>query len=289
MTIDNGLYIDNLDSTAQSEVEEHLMGLWRRRWSLYEFSAMTIMLDARPDFAKLHRWGARQFGKPDQENILVGGLGNLYAYFHLGWEDGVLNEFRHHQSLGVTKAQLMEMVMFGQISAGIRGLRVVHNAVAALLPEWVDKDVKTPWPAGWAADPDAFKAGLDMSTHELTDQDIPAILAWYEKTIGYVPRSVSFAAKQKPAFLKAYRAKWENAFITMPKQLAPYLMLRQQTINGNAEAVREAALLGKAWGMNKEWVVKAVTQSAFYFSTLESLSVVDEGIGDILDAWDDGK
>ena len=64
-------------------------------------------------------------------------------------------------------------------------------------------------------------------------------------------------------------------------------MLRQQTINGNREAIREAALLGKAWGMSKEYVINGVTQSAYYVATLESLDIVDNAIGDILDAWEE--
>src|SRR6202011_4670701 len=99
------------------------------------------------------------------------------------------NEFRHLQSRGLSKAQLMELVMFAQQQSGIRGLQLVYNAVGKYLPDWRDGPGEVPLPAGWAADPDAFKAGLDLSTRALTTDDRSAITRWYESTIGYVPNS----------------------------------------------------------------------------------------------------
>ena len=101
-----------------------------------------------------------------------------------------------------------------------------------------------------------------------------------------MPRSITFAAKHHPKFLKAYRAKWEAAFRTMPKQVMPYLMLRHNTWTGNRDGIREAALLGKAWGMSKEWVVNPVMHTAFYFAGIDALYVVEEALRDVLDTWD---
>jgi hypothetical protein len=65
----------------------------------------------------------------------------------------------------------------------------------------------------------------------------------------------------------------------------PYLMLRHNTLNGYADGVREAALLGKAWGMSKEWVVDAVWWTAYYFTGMEVLSGLS-GLAAVLAAWD---
>ncbi|HEY3058225.1 MAG TPA: hypothetical protein VGL99_04535 [Chloroflexota bacterium] len=46
-----------------------------------------------------------------------------------------------------------------------------------------------------------------------------------------------------PRILKAHRALWEVAIQTLPKQVVPYLMLRDATLDGDRDALREAALL----------------------------------------------
>ena len=286
-SIDDGLNIDDLEHTSQEEVDLYLTRMWRNRGTLYEVSANSVWLDTRPDFAKLHRWGAAQFGRPHPSNILMLSLLNLHSYIHLGWEVGILNEFRVLQRLGVTKAQLMEVVMAAQLSAGIRGLQCVYNAVGLLLPDWRDHPVQAPFPAEWAPDPAAFRSGLDLSTRELTAGDVQNLNDWYMRTLGEVPRSVTFAAKHHPRFLKAFRAKWEAAFRgALPKQMMPCLMLRHATMNGQLDGLREAALLARAWGVSREWVVRVITGTSFDFTGLEALNVVDEAIGDMLAKWD---
>ena len=99
---------------------------------------------------------------------------------------------------------------------------------------------------------------------ELTTADGAAITAWYERTIGYVPNSVEFAMKYHPEFYKWHRARWEVIFQTLPKQVAPYVMLRQHMLTGNKDALREAVLLGKAWGITSEWTVHGLMASALY-------------------------
>ena len=49
-------------------------------------------------------------------------VGQLHTYIGLDWEIGITNEFKVMQDQGITKAQLMEIVMSAQIYAGIRGL-----------------------------------------------------------------------------------------------------------------------------------------------------------------------
>jgi len=254
---------------------------------MYQLTAETIMWDHRPDFAKLQRRGADIFGRRSDINRLTFSIQNLHTYIHLGWETGIYNEFRSLQLRGLTKAQCMEIVMYAQLTAGIRGLQHVYNAMAHVLPHFQDGAGPAPFPEGWAADPDAFTCGLDLSTRDLTDQDRTNLTDWYERTIGYVPRSVSFAATYHPEFLKQQRAKWEACFKTLPKQAAPYIMLRQHTITGFKEGLREAALLGKAWGITKEWIVQGITGTAYYYTGLEGLYAVDEALSDVLQHWDD--
>ena len=41
----------------------------------------------------------------------------------------------------------------------------------------------------WAADPTAFRSGLDLSTRDFTPLDRTNLIGWYERTLGYVPKS----------------------------------------------------------------------------------------------------
>ena len=69
----------------------------------------------------------------------------------------------------------------------------------------------------------------------------------------------------------------------MPKQFAPYQMLRQHTTTGNKDGLREAVLLGKAWGIDKHWMVKGIIGSAYYFTNFEGLYAAHDAVDDILE------
>jgi hypothetical protein len=120
----------------------------------------------------------------------------------------------------------------------------------------------------------------------LTAQDTANITDWYERTIGYVPNSIAFGIKYNPKFVKLNRARWERTLKTVPKQLAPYLMLRHHTITQSVDGLRESALLGKAWGLTSDLTVRAVANTAMYFTGLEGLYAAHEALDPILENWD---
>jgi hypothetical protein len=43
-----------------------------------------------------------------------------------------------------------------------------------------------------------------------------------------------------------------------------------------------STLLGKSWGMFKEWLVLAVVACAYYDTGFEGLNMVEDAIGDLL-------
>jgi hypothetical protein len=289
--IDDGLNLNVLDETTQSEIDTYLGVMRRTHAPLYEMTANALWLDCRPDFVKLHRRGARIFGRVD--GVLdpvrgpLTGLALLFDYILLGWEDGILNQIDSLRSRKVSKAQIMEVVMAAQIWGGMRSLQCVYRAADTYLRQYQDMPAPAAFPSGWAPDVDAFKCGLDISTLDLTDDDRANLFGWYERTIGYVPRSVQFADTYNPAFLKAYRLKWENAFKgALPKQMMPLLMLRSNVLTGRRDGMREAALLAKAWGVGREWVVHNVMHLGYYFVGLEGLYAAEDALGDILGSWD---
>ena len=111
---------------------------------------------------------------------------------------------------------------------------------------------------------------------------------WYAETIGYTPRSVQFLTKQNPRFMKAHRAKFEAALKTggLPKQIVPYILIHYNMNRGFREGIREAALLGKAWGMRKDHAIASITLGTGYMAGIDGLYIVDEAIGDLMDDWD---
>jgi hypothetical protein len=280
--VHEGLDLSNLEAITPEEVNANLARVWSWRGPLYEMYANSLMLDYAPDFAKLHRWGSDLFGRPLLANVLTLSMQNIHSYMMFGWETGILNEFHTLRRNGMPLHQLMELVMFSQLYAGMRGLGHVYRAVGDLLPVFAEPTVTPQFPEGWAADPDAFKAGLDFSTREMTQQDLANLTSWYERTVGYLPTSIQFGLKHNPQFVKVNRAKWEVALKTLPKQVAPYLMLRHHTITGQRDGLREAALLGKAWGLSSHWIIQGITGTAMYFTGMEGLYAAYEAVDDLL-------
>ena len=62
-------------------------------------------------------------------------------------------------------------------------------------------------------------------------------------------------------------------------------MLRDGTLENNVEALREAALLGKAWGLTPDWVIRGIGQTMHYFTGLRGYYTAYEAVNDILENW----
>jgi hypothetical protein len=282
-----GLDLNNIDETTTEEIDDALIHVWSWRGPLYEMYATSLQLDYAADFGKISRWASDIFGRPAGERaVVLQSCQNIHSYMMLGWETGIRNEFETLNRNGMSKEQVLELVMFSQLYAGMRGLGHVYHAVGDFLPMFAPPPKDALWPEGWAADPDAFRAGLDLSTRDLTPSDVTALTEWYEKTIGYLPNSLKFGIKRNPKFVKLNRARWERTLKTVPKQLAPYLMLRHHTITQSPEGLRESALLGKAWGVTADLTVRAVTNTAMYFTGFEGLYAAYEVLDPLLDDWD---
>jgi hypothetical protein len=293
--VTNGIGVSPEERAAYEQLFDErfdfLLNKARMRGHLYPMTAEAILLQYRMDFARANRDGTSVFPRRLRETntetdngvqLTVQSLAHLPMYVLQGWETGIFNECRHLQERFLTKEQLMELVLFGQLYGGIRGLQHVYNAVAKLFVDYEEREGEIPLPSGWAADPEAFRAGLDLSVRRLTEQDHTNITSWFETTIGYVPDSVSLALRYHPEFYKWHRARWELIFQTLPKQTAPYVMTRLNMIAGIKDALRESVLLGKAWGINREWTIHGLMVTAWY-TGFEALYIANEAVSDILD------
>jgi hypothetical protein len=281
-----GLDLTDLSAISKVEVDANLAKVWSWRGPLYEMYANSLMLDYAPDFAKLHRWGSDFFGRPSHVNVILLSSQNIHSYMMLGWETGIKNEFLTLRRNGMAVERTMELVMFSQLYAGMRGLGHVFRAVGEDLPSYGPPvEPLAPFPDGWAVDPDAFRCGLDLSTRELTASDRTNLTEWYERTIGFVPESIQFGLRYHPGFVKVNRAKWEVAIKTLPKQIVPYLMLRHHTITGSEDGLRESALLARAWGVTRELTVQAIASSAMFFTGFEGMYAPFKLVDDVLENW----
>jgi hypothetical protein len=197
----DGLDLTNIEQTSAAEVSANLARVWSWRGPLYEMYANSLMLDYAPGFAKLHRWGPDFFGRPAHQNIILLSTSNIHSYMMFGWEAGILNEFITLHRNGMAKEQIMELIMFSQLHAGMRGLGHVFRAAGESLPAYgPPTGPPAPFPAAWAADPAAFRCGLDLSTRAMTPADLANLTSWDENTIGYVPDSIRFGLKYHPEF-----------------------------------------------------------------------------------------
>jgi hypothetical protein len=289
------LNVSRLDELTDQERDANLSWMWRNRGPLYGMSANSLMTDyGDPAFIKLHYRcvnfadnGGGEIGSNSVVDRTVWGCQNLPSYIMLGWETGILNECSSLRRNGLTKEQIMELVMFTQLYAGMRGLGHVYRAIGDFLPAWgPPPGPLATFPEGWAADPEAFKSGLDLSTREMTPTDRRNLEGWYERNIGYVPASIAFGLKYHPEFVKVNRAKWEVAIRTLPKQVAPYIMFRMNGVSQNVEGLREATLLCKAWGVKRKFILQSLAGVIVYFTSLEGFYAPAAAIDDILETME---
>jgi hypothetical protein len=287
----NGMDLDNVDVTTDAEIDTFLTSSRKGRGPLdpgpqYDMRANSLWMYTRPDVAKLHMRVLDAWHSKGLEPIITASsFANMHTYINQAWEIGIENCTRGLQQRGVTRAQLMEAIMHAQLSAGMRGLECCYRAIGIILGDYVERKEPAVWPAGWAPDMAPFYCGLDTSTKELTSLDWANLQDWYMRTIGEIPSWITFLQRNDPASLKAYRAKWEGVFRgALPKQMMPYLMIRHNAVIGSRGGLREAVLLGKAWGMTDAYIINTIIQGAYYFTGLQNLDFIQGALDDILDA-----
>ncbi|MCL2394389.1 MAG: hypothetical protein FWC87_06830 [Acidimicrobiaceae bacterium] len=290
---DEGFDYNELDTLTEEEVNAELARAWTSRGPLYQVFSNALMLDyGGPSFAKRHSWASGTFGtprgqEPDRANGILYSTHTLTSYVMLGWETGIRNQFHVLRLRGMSKEQSMEVVFFTMHYAGMRGLGHTYRAVGDFLPQIAPPPRELPLAEGWVADPEAFKCGLDLTTRRMTPADVENLTNWYEETIGYLPESIRFGIKLHPEFVKANRAKWEVAIRTLPKQFAPWIMIRQNMMSGNVDGLREAVLLGKAWGISRHHIANGIANSCCFFTGFEGFHIAQKAMEDIWDAWDE--
>jgi len=282
-TLGWGLNLDEPEVTTQEEIDEF------RRVSAGQLGVqqdgLDYWLDVKPEVLKRYRLWADtlRVRQPDESpnKYSATGVAIMYVYSMTGFEQGLKYGLLGANRM-LTKDQVLEQVALVFRYAGPRGMATMGKAASEY--EWREPTHPAEWPTGWGPDPDAFKSGASFKSREASADDIRKILDWYDRWLGEIPRHVSLLARTSPDTLKSYRARYENTLRLLPKQTEPWGLLQINIQRGFGAGIREGMLLGRAFGISKPQIIEALNWGTFYGGN-ESLALVDEVAGDVLDSW----
>lgn len=279
--IDRGLNLSRPDETDPAEYEQFKADYTRSKG--YALPAFEFWAEHRFDVLKRYRLQARMTTTP---KTLTQPLPNVLAFLHyyaiVGYGDGIEYEVNLARNCGASKETVLATIAVAFLHGGPRGMRYVSTSSADAIREYVASEPGE-WPDGWDVDEEAFRSGLDFSQPELLPGEVDQLKDWYVRVCGEVPPFVDFLARHRPNLLKANRQRFEFAIKdAMPKQMMPYLQLHWNTARGFREGIREAALLGRGFGMTDEYIADAISWGMLYGGTA-SISIAAEATEGILD------
>jgi hypothetical protein len=236
----------------------------------------------RPDVLKRYRAYADDGTPGGLETVRkVGGFSFFVSYALSGYAVGIRYLVRMYQTLGFTRAQILEGLAVAFLYNGPRGSETVAEALADY--EWIEPAEPAVFFDGWAPDPGAFSSGMDFGTREVLDGEMDLLDDWYLRTIGEIPPYVGFLRQHRPRLLKSWRSRYENILVELPKQVMPYSQLHYNVMRGFADGIRESVLLARAFGMTKEQVYEPLF-SPMVNTGPEAYSIVSQAAGDVLAA-----
>ena len=281
-TIQDGLDVSNPDVTTPEEIaafHEAYERTNKGRLDSFEF-----WIEFRPDVLKRHKARSRFFfGEQAGQYPLPGQLLAIHRYAVEAFTGGIGYEIRLARSNGAQRSDILDALSVAFIHSGHAGMYAARAEATDALRQYEDPPVTDRFPPGWEVDPHAFRSGMDYSAREASQGDIAALMEWYERELGEVPRSAQLLARYRPNLLKAYRNRYEHAIRdSLPKQMLPYMLLNHNVVRGNADGIREHALLGRAMGMTTEQLLDSVSL-AVLFAGIEVLGIVEQAAGDVLD------
>jgi hypothetical protein len=281
-SIQDGLDVSNPDVTTPEEIAAFHDAY--ERTNKGRLDSFEFWIEFRPDVLKRHKARSRFFfGAQAGQYPLPGQLLAIHQYAIEAFTGGIGYEIRLAHSNGAQRSDILDALSVAFIHSGHAGMYAARAEAAQALRQYEDPPVSDRFPSNWDVDPDAFRSGMDYSIREATPEDIASLMRWYERELGEVPRSARLLAHHRPNLLKAYRNRYEHAIRgSLPKQMLPYLLLNHNVVRGNADGIREHALLGRAVGMTTEQLLDSVSL-AVLFAGIEVLGIVEEAAGDILD------
>lgn len=246
---------------------------------------LTFWLDHDSAIAKHYRRfvQAAVIGIPNTVTALV----MLHTYTVLGWEAGATYELIAALKYGATREQALEAMAFAFIHAGPMGMGRVALGCGDYLGRWDGKsDQPAAWPEGWAADPSAFRSGIDLDCAGLTPAETKQVFDWYEHNQGEVPRHIRFLAEHSPDGLKALRNRMESCIRTLPKQIVPLMTFNAAAIRGETAAMRRAAFQARHFGVRRPQLLPFLQIALVYAGDMGGETITD-AVAPVFEHWAD--
>lgn len=97
-------------------------------------------------------------------------------------------------------------------------------------------------------------------------------------------RGLPLAPQRQAAGWRSYEGRYENTLRQLPKQTEPFALPQISITRGFAGGIREGLVLGRGFGVTRTQILEAINWGTFYGGH-ESLNLVDEVAGDVLDSW----
>lgn len=184
---------------------------------------------------------------------------------------------------GFSFTQLLEAASVCFVQVGPRGMETLAAVLNEVESRAQSSAASPVFPSSWDQRRTTLDSGLDFSTPELSNAECTLLLGWYESTLGEVPSYVRLLLTYRPALLKAYRNRIENALHELPAQLLPLMFLSYDLSRGFAEGVREDLLLARALGVEPD-IVQRTIASVLVFTGPAGAGLVREAAGDLIGA-----
>ena len=232
--------------------------------------------ELRPEALKAYRRAIETTVGPEGFDSGLGGASAfavLHTYTVLAYPQGVLYEIISARSRGATKAEVTDVLSVAWLHSGTAGMNTAAAAVREYMRSWepAEPGPGMPFPAGWAADPGAFRAGLDFNDMTtVTGAELEALENWHQRVQGAVPAYVPFLARHYPVALKVFRARYESVLTqcSLPKQMIAVCFLHTAAFRQQPDAVRRAAAMAKAFGVTRGQALHALASAHRYLGDL---------------------
>ena len=279
------------------EERDKLLGWYQTEHGLEDLSLvsyMVFLIDHLPGPYKRMRQHA-QATMVERDGVSLPLLAYVLFYIHsyaaIDFPKGVLYEVMSAHHMGAPKQLVLDVIGHSYLSAGPRGMNAVSELSNGYLTEWVDAPDLKPveWPEGWGPDPDAFRAGIDYSTPDLTAEELQRISEWHQRMHGVVPRHVELFGRLHPRALKLQRLRYEKSVGTvMPAQLAPLLMLHLATLRLQPQVMRQSLHQARVLGCRRHHVVQTL-EAGLRQMMVHPLYTeqATEAVGDLLAGWEE--
>jgi hypothetical protein len=293
---DTGLDWNAEDRFSDAE-REALLDWYREAHGTGDLSLVKFapfLIDFLPAEFKLSRRHLSSIPQP-RDGVALPDIALILCYLHsytaTAYTDGILYQIISARHLGASKALVMDVLRYAYLSAGPRGMNAVADRSEAYLRAWTDDDPPArliEWPPGWAPDPGAFRSGIDLTTTDVTAEEILAISRWHQRMHGVVPRHVELFARLHPEAYKLQRIRYEKSVgSVIPAQLIPLLTLHLAAMRLQPMVMRQAVHQARALGARRHHVVQALFGGLRQSIDPMVLEAAVDAVGQELSGWEE--